>query len=167
MQHLNLKIKNYIYVGVFTLVTLFHSCENKSNVKLDKRQNLIIDNAELFSMNDRDVLENYLYNYKRNYNVVVLVEGKCDFDKEVYLKKIVNEFGGRFHSDKIVLFYFLVDEKSISIKTSKLLGLSDDICADILNNIMLEFKKNNFSNGVIKGLELIDLNLKYDSTNTK
>ena len=165
MQHPNLKIKNYIYIGLFAIISLIHSCENKS--KLNERQKIIIDNAELFKKKDRDFLEKHLSNSKKKYDVVILVEKKCEFDKEVYLKKVLSEFSGKFNSDKIVLFYFLVDEKDIYIRTSELLGLSNDICADILSKIMPEFRNNNFSAGVIKGLELIDSNLKKDITKTE
>lgn len=158
MQKQNQKLKNCIYIGLLSIAILFHSCDSRS--KSNESRNLIIDNDELFAKKDKFFLENYLNNSKRIYNVVVLVERKCTFDKEIYSEKALNQFAGKFHSDKIVLFYFLIDEKSVVIKTSKLLELSDDTCADILGKIMNEFRNENFSIGVIKGLELIDLELK-------
>ena len=129
----------------------------RENKKTEIVQNIIIDDENLFE--SKNEMRNYLDGNKKPYQFVLLVERKCNFDKVEYLNKVICQLEAKYKNNRVVIFYFLAEEKNINVKVSKILGFSDKFCERIISKMIPSFQENKFASGIINGIELIDSEL--------
>lgn len=150
------------------LITVISSCKTNSKISLDRNQNVVQDNASIFSKKEALNLTRKIINYEASSTNEICIYSLDSLPKNFtaikYATKIANELGvGKKEKNNGLLVLISKYDRQLAIATG--FGtekvLTDDYCKGVIDKIIIpEFKNKLYYKGIDTALDSIITNWK-------